>query len=327
LKILSPKEPVSSLAQTGISVDRISYFYGRKQILKSINFQALPGEVCVILGSNGAGKTTLMRLITGYYLPAEGHVWVGDIDMTRSPLQGKSLIGYLPENFPTYPNLTVQEFLKWSLVLKTRVKDQQAECDRVLDCVGLVAEKRKRIGKLSKGMRQRLSLAASLLGNPPFLVLDEPTSGLDPVQIRQVRNLIRDLKGNRTVLLSTHILAEAAQVADRVVILSAGQVLASGRPQELENAYLGDEVVYRVAFRGERKDIQDRLAQAHQLQGWDWVETASGRQWYEIKVNQDFPEETLIKCLSDVDLKPLEFFRKQMRLEDLFFRAVTQEEA
>jgi len=309
----------------GVTIENVYHSYGKFQALKNINFQAYPGEVCAILGPNGAGKTTLMRLITGFFMPTEGNIWLSDVEMTKDPLKAKQLMGYLPERFPLYSYLTVNEFLRWCLDLRGFHGNHQDEVNRVLKTVKLEERIRSRIEKLSKGMRQRVALAQALLGDVPYLVLDEPTSGLDPKQILGMRDLIHSLKGTHTILISTHILAEAAQVADRIIILSEGRVVAKGKPEDLARAYLEGEMIYRLGFTGKKEEIESALKSLTITRSVEWVDVAGDRLHLELRVVANTDETTLFTALAKVKLKPFEFFRKDLKLEDVFVKAITQD--
>jgi len=309
----------------GIRVEDVSHSYGRTEVLRSVNFSADQGEVCAILGPNGAGKTTLMRVITGFFLPAKGRIWHGGVEITRDPLKAKRLIGYLPERFPLYSYLTVLEFLSWCFELRGFKGKKGEEIRKVLNVVGLEEKAKTRISKLSKGMRQRVALAQVLLGDSPFLILDEPTSGLDPNQIREMRTLISNLKGSRTILLSTHILAEAAQIADRIVILSGGRVIAAGKPKELAKTYLEGESVYRIGLKGKFDLIESKLKKISHIRSFELIDSTEGSYQMELRVGSQANEEALLKDLVEEELRPFEFFKKQLKLEDIFIKAITQD--
>jgi len=309
----------------GIRAENLSHFYSGVPVLKNISFTAEKGEVCAILGPNGAGKTTLLRLVTGFFLPAEGHIWHSGVEMTRHPLKAKRLIGYLPEQFPLYPYLTVYEFLSWCLGLRHFKGSRKQEIHRVLHQVDMKEREGMRISKLSRGMSQRVGLAQALLGEPPFLILDEPTSGLDPGQIRAMRDLIMHLKGSRTILLSTHILAEAAQVADRIIILSEGQIIASGKPKELAKAYLEGEIVYRISVKGPLQSIETKLKTLSKVQAYDLVDGSEDYLHFELRLEPNVSGEVMLKELTQQGIQPVEFYKKELKLEDIFMRALTQE--
>ncbi len=327
MKIQTPLVNTVPLAEGGLRVERVTHYYGTTCALRSVSLEAAKGEVCAILGPNGAGKTTLMRLITGYFLPLDGHIWLGPHELTKNPLQAKHFLGYLPEYFPLYPHLTVREFLMWCLSLRRFKGKKKEEVVRVLKLVDLLDRINSRISKLSRGMRQRLGLAQALLGDPAYLILDEPSSGLDPAQIRGMRELIAGIKQDRTIILSTHILAEAAQISDRIVILSEGQVIASGRPRELESAYLHGESIYRIGIRGDIRRIEEVLPSLPYTVSFEMVSSMVDHHRFELRVQPDISSEMILEALGRAGLVPFEYYRKELKLEDIFFKAVTEEAA
>ena len=215
-----------------IIVQNISKNFGKIEALKSISFEIGKGEIVGFLGKNGAGKTTLMRILTSYLPPTSGKVLIAGLDVERNPLAIRRKIGYLPENPPLYPNMTVREYLKFAARLKDiPVRDTKARIDKVLDDCRLLYVQNRTIAHLSKGYKQRIGIAQAIIHEPEVLILDEPTSGLDPVQIQQVRKLIKDIEHKRIVLLSTHILSEIEQIARRILIINRGELIKD-RPLE-----------------------------------------------------------------------------------------------
>ena len=227
-------------------------YAGRVTALEAVSFEAQPGEVLGFLGPNGAGKTTAMRICTGYLRPTSGSVEVCGVDVATDPLAARARLGYLPESVPLYPEMRVDEYLAYRAALKgVAHRDRRARIDEALAAVALAPERRRVIGQLSKGYRQRVGLADALLHRPDVLILDEPTDGLDPNQRRDVLDLIARLGRERTVVLSTHILPEVESVCGRVVILDRGRVIAHGRPAELVEA----DRDLRLVVRGDRDAI------------------------------------------------------------------------
>ena len=217
-----------------ISVTHLSKKYGSFIAVNDLSFDVPQGEVLGFLGPNGAGKTTTMRMITGYLPPSNGRISIGGFDLYDRPIQAKRLIGYLPENPPVYPEMTVRRYLRYVAVLKDVPPSRVASAvDRAIDKARLAEVADKRIGKLSKGFKQRVGLAQAIVHEPKVLILDEPTSSLDPKQRAEVRELIAGLKGDHTVVLSTHILPEVSEVADRVFIINRGNVMAVDTPANL----------------------------------------------------------------------------------------------
>lgn len=208
-------------------------FHGRT-VVDGLDFQLERGEILGFLGPNGAGKTTTMRMLTGYLPPTSGRVLVAGLDVADDPVAARRRIGYMPENVPLYTDMRVKEYLHFRAELKGLAgKTMRVRVGEVMDRCGLTDVRRRRIGNLSKGYRQRIGLADAIVHEPDLLILDEPTNGFDPNQILQVRHLIRELAGKHTILLSTHILAEVEQTCDRVIILDEGKIKAMDTPAAL----------------------------------------------------------------------------------------------
>jgi len=221
-----------------IQVKDLSKNYGSFQALSEISFQARRGEILGFLGPNGAGKTTTMRILTGYMPPTAGSAQVAGFDVIDDSLEVRKRVGYLPETVPLYPELSAKEYLTFMGSLR-RVPDLDDRVDEVLTEVGLQDRAESYAGNLSKGLRQRLGLAQALLHQPEVLILDEPTIGLDPAQVIGVRDLIREVGADRTVMLSTHILSEAQQICDRVLIINQGRIVAEDTPNNLQAQLAG----------------------------------------------------------------------------------------
>lgn len=217
-----------------IQVHNLSKSYGTVQALRDVNFQINDGEIVGLLGPNGAGKTTIIKTLTGYLEPDEGDVFINGLDVVTQLQEVQAHIGYLPENTPVYPELTVQAYLK--LMADLRLVPPSEQRERIAEAVyatHLADRLTQPIGQLSKGLRQRVGLAQAIIHKPKLLILDEPTVGLDPTQIVEIRNLIRRLSQHSTILFSTHILSEVEALCDRVLILMNGEVRADARISEL----------------------------------------------------------------------------------------------
>ncbi|MBC8099605.1 MAG: ABC transporter ATP-binding protein [Armatimonadetes bacterium] len=226
-----------------IDVQQLTKQYGAFSALKGISFSAQPGEILGILGPNGAGKTTTMRILTGFMPPTSGTATVAGFNVSRDSLEVRRRVGYLPERVPVYPDMTVEGYVRFWAKLRG-VPDAGGATRRVLERVNLYDRRHLLIRKLSKGMRQRLGLAQALVHNPQVVILDEPTIGIDPQQVIEVRQSVRALAQEHTVLFSTHILSEAEQVCDRVVIINHGEVIAEGRPDALRQQLYPGEHLY-----------------------------------------------------------------------------------
>jgi ABC-2 type transport system ATP-binding protein len=217
-----------------IEVEKLTKAYGPVKALNGVSFRVEPGEIVGLLGPNGAGKTTTMKILTGYLQPDEGTVTINGLDVLTHTRQVQAQIGYLPENAPLYPELTVQGYLKMVADLRQVPRGEQLEhISEAVVAAGLSEHLTRPIGQLSKGYRQRVGLAQAILHRPRLLILDEPTLGLDPTQIVEVRRLIRRLADRSTILFSTHILSEVEALCDRAIILLNGQVRADARLSEL----------------------------------------------------------------------------------------------
>ncbi len=237
-----------------IEVDNLIKRYGSIEAVKGITFSAEPGQVTGFLGPNGAGKTTTMRMLTGYLPPTDGRATVAGYDVFNENMKVRENVGYLPENVPLYRDMTARGYLQYIGEIRG-VRHTRRRADETLDRVGLLDRGNSRIRNLSKGMRQRVGLASVLLHDPAVIILDEPTIGLDPLQVEALRGLIQELGRDHTVLFSTHILAEAEQVCDKVVIVNKGEVVAAGAPGALRvDLESGGRILVRVDGPGTEDD-------------------------------------------------------------------------
>ncbi len=241
-----------------IQTEGLTKFYGNHPAVQGLTFDAASPEILGFLGPNGAGKTTTMRILAGYMPPSEGRAQVAGFDVVDQSIEVRRRVGYLPETVPLYPDLSVTEYLRYMGSLR-RVAALDDRIETVLDQVGLIERSDSYIGNLSKGLRQRVGLAQALLHEPPVLILDEPTIGLDPGQIIEVRNLIQGLGRERTVLLSTHILSEAQQLCDRVLIINKGRIVAEDTPANLQAKLAGAEQL-RLRFGNPDRSLVQTLA-------------------------------------------------------------------
>jgi ABC-2 type transport system ATP-binding protein len=228
-----------------IQVEGLTKDYGSRRAIDDLSFNAEKGEILGFLGPNGAGKTTTMRILCGYMPPTSGVARVAGFDVVEQSLDVRRRVGYMPETVPLYPDMTVFEYLKFMADLH-RVPNAEERVEEVLELVHMEERAEGYIANLSKGMRQRVGLGQALLHQPEVLILDEPTIGLDPVQIVEVRNLIRELGQERTVLLSTHILSEAQQVCNRVLIINKGRIVVEDTPERLSARVMGAQ---RIALK------------------------------------------------------------------------------
>jgi len=227
-----------------ISVSNLTKKYQTQRAVDNINFEVKTGEVLGFLGPNGAGKTTTMKIITGYMAPTDGDAKINGISVLEDPGKVKRLIGYLPESNPLYQDMLVLEYLYFIAELQNVPKNKiQSRIAEMVKVCGLNVEKHKKISELSKGYKQRVGLAQALIHDPEILILDEPTTGLDPNQIVEIRNLIREIGREKTVILSTHILPEVEATCDRILIINEGRIVADGTSESLRKQAQGQEVL------------------------------------------------------------------------------------
>ena len=265
-----------------IEVRNLTKRYGPTVAVDNVSFDAKSGEVLGFLGPNGAGKTTTMRILTCYLSADEGTVKVAGYDVFEESFEVRKRIGYLPESAPLYTDMGVIDYLKFIAEIRDIPKSQRSQRIKdVVDICGLEKMIQKDIGELSKGYRQRLGLAQSLIHDPPILVLDEPTSGLDPNQIIEIRNLIREIGKEKMIIFSTHILSEVSATCGRILIINDGQIVANGTPDELAGRAQGEEVVH-ISIRGPREEIEAKLEELSIVSDFKRVESDDGVCGYQI---------------------------------------------
>ena len=217
-----------------IKVKNLSKAFDRKFVVNDISFSSSQGQIICFLGPNGAGKSTTMRMITGFLTPTQGEVYINGINLLQNPVAAKKKFGYLPEGAPSYPDMKVYDFLKFIASIRGYTGNKLYEViDQVISKVNLEEVLNKQIDKLSKGFKRRVGLAQAILHDPPILILDEPTDGLDPNQKHEVRELIKSMSKDKVIILSTHILEEVEAVCSRIIVISAGKIIADGTPLEL----------------------------------------------------------------------------------------------
>ena len=311
-----------------IEVQHLTKRYGRVTAVDDLTFRAERGEILGFLGPNGAGKTTTMRILTGYMPATEGKAVVAGFDVFEQPIEAKRRTGYLPETPPLYPEMTVREYLQFVARIKTKGMSSSERKTRVEESM-----RRARVddmanrhcGKLSKGYRQRVGLAQAILHNPEVLILDEPTAGLDPKQIIETRQLIKELAGTHTIVLSTHILPEVSQTCDRVVIINKGRVVAIDTPANLTARLQGSETMYlQVDAAGQ--DASPALRAIPGVLGLSVAETHNGVVAYEIESERgrDIRRE-LARTVVSNNWGLLELRPTRMSLEEIFLSLTTEE--
>ena len=307
------------MADTLIQVENLSRYYQNHRAVNQLSFTLSAGEVLGFLGPNGAGKSTTMQVISGNLAPSEGAVSIAGHDIIEAPRNAKRQLGYLPEHPPLYRNACVDEYLRYCARLHGIPRNGvTAAVDRVKARCGLVDNGRRLIGNLSKGYQQRVGIAQAIIHDPPVVILDEPTVGLDPIQIREIRDLIRSLGSERSVLLSTHILSEVQATCDRVQIIRAGELIYNASTEALEH---GHEASFRVALRTEVG-----ISQLAAVAGVDHAERLDeGR--YRIVFTTDTGPDALVTTAVENGWGLYELVPEQQSLEDLFIELTREHEA
>lgn len=305
-----------------IVVEKITKTYGPQKAVDKLSFRVNTGEVLGFLGPNGAGKTTTMKAISCFLTPEEGDILVGGISTTKNLDEVKKHIGYLPENNPLYQDMGVVDYLRFVAELQgipsSEIRERINEMIRIC---GLKAEKHKKIRELSKGFRQRVGLAQALIHDPEVLILDEPTTGLDPNQIVEIRELIKRIGKEKTVLLSSHILAEVEATCDRILIISNGRIVADGTSDELRKQAQGNEILHVQIQGGDRNEVYLALKNLPTVQ---WVDFADDSpESYQLQSRDDAQS---AKAIFDLCVSKNWYISKlipiETKLEDVF-REVT----
>ena len=303
-----------------IKVSGLTKDYGARRAINNLTFDAQQGEIVGFLGPNGAGKTTTMRILTGYMPPTDGEAIVAGYNVVEESLEVRKRVGYLPETVPLYTDMVVFDYLKFMGELR-KIPKVDDRVDEVLEMVGLSDRANGFIGNLSKGMRQRVGLAQALMHRPEVLILDEPTIGLDPGQVVEVRNLIREIGKERTVLLSTHLLNEAQNICDRVLIINKGKIVAEDTTENLQARLIGAErVVLKV--RGEADDLAKTIKTVKGVQGVETKEDGSVE--FEFVSGKDVRPEVAKQVIKSgyelIEMRPL-----GMSLEEIFLELTGSE--
>ncbi len=241
-----------------VKVEHLVKRYGTNYALNDVSFEIGEGEIVGLLGPNGAGKSTTMNILTGYLSSTSGAAYINGINILEHPIEAKKFIGFLPEQPPVYPDMTVREYLNFVYELKGCASEREKHLADIMGVVRLSDVKDRLIKNLSKGYRQRVGIAQALIGDPKLIVFDEPTVGLDPKQILEVRNLIRTLSKTHTVILSTHILAEVQAVCERIIIINHGKIIADERTEDITKT-ITDGFRYQVKIVGPQRDVLSAL--------------------------------------------------------------------
>jgi ABC-2 type transport system ATP-binding protein len=312
-----------------IDVEHLSKTYGSTTAINDVTFQAEPGEILGLLGPNGAGKTTTMRILAGYLPASHGTARVAGYEVHESPMAVRRRIGYLPETPPLYTDMTVEDYLNFVARIKgVAAGDRATKISSAIERCNLQEKRKVIIRKLSKGFRQRVGIAQAIVHDPPAIILDEPTVGLDPRQIIEVRNLIKNLAGQTTVILSTHILPEVSMTCDRVAIINKGRVVSSGTPEDLM-LQLSGGMRYELEVEGDRSSITEQLQRVVDLKELHWLaadELPAQRHRLRVstETNPDFGKQLAAALVSE-SVGLYEMRKVGASLEDVFLQLTTEE--
>ncbi|WP_058485852.1 ABC transporter ATP-binding protein [Defluviitalea phaphyphila] len=309
-----------------IEVLNLSKSYGPIDAVKDISFSLKKGEILGFLGPNGAGKSTTMNMLCGLLVPDKGKIKINDIDLLEYPKKAKRHIGYLPEIPPLYPEMTVIEYLLFCCELKKISKNKQDEVIRVMKLSGTYDVKNRLIKNLSKGYKQRLGIASALIGDPDVLIFDEPTVGLDPNQIREIRNMIKSLSKNHSIILSSHILPEVNALCDRIIIMNKGEISAIDTPKNLSLS-LQNVSQLLVEIEGPKEDVLYTLSSIKGVLSVEIVETINDKLYtYKIEGKKDIDvRRPIFYALADAKMPILKMEVKNMSLEDVFLKITLNE--
>jgi ABC-2 type transport system ATP-binding protein len=310
-----------------ITASNLSKYFGSTRALNDISFEVKKGEVLGFLGPNGAGKTTTMRVLTCYHPADTGTATIAGFDVFENPLEVKKLIGYLPENNPLYMDMGIVDYLEFIAHIRAIPSSKKRkQIKHVIELCGLRGELQKDIGELSKGFRQRVGLAQALLHDPAILIMDEPTIGLDPTQIIEIRELIKKIGKEKTIILSSHILPEVSATCDRIIIINRGEIVGSGTPEEMALSAKAGEITY-ITIRGPLQEVQEKLNTLEKIQEIIYLAgKESELNQFEIKsaVGIDVREE-LFFLVAQNGWSLTELYQKTANLEDIFLQLTMNE--
>lgn len=295
-----------------VIVQNLTKVYGEQKAIDQISFEAKEGEVLGFLGPNGAGKTTTMKILTSFIPQTEGKAEVCGFDVETHPMEVRKHIGYLPEHNPLYKDMYVKEYLGFVAGLH-KVKNASQRVGEMIEKTGLEQEQKKLIGALSKGYRQRVGLAQAMLHNPKVLILDEPTSGLDPNQLVEIRNLIKQLGKEKTVIFSTHIMQEVQAICDRVLIINKGNLVADDPIEQLQARMTGEAIV-TVEFL--QKDVSAK--QLNKIKGVNSVKKMPNQRWQLAADQKNDIRPAVFQFAVDHQLTLLEMHKEVFSVEDVF---------
>ncbi len=309
-----------------IEIKNLTKAYGAKKAVDNISFTVNRGEILGFLGPNGAGKTTTMNIITGYNGATAGSVTVDGFDTVENPMECRRRIGYLPELPPLYMDMTVSEYLNFVFDLKAPKVNRREHLDGIMDTVKIIDVKDRLIKNLSKGYKQRVGIAQALIGNPEILILDEPTVGLDPKQIIEIRNVIKELGKDRTVILSSHILPEVSAICERVIIINKGKIMAIDTPENLSKALSRDNRLM-IRVEGSAEDIEKAL---NSVEGISYIEALGQKEegTYDYIIEAETESDirkNVFSALAGAELPILMSKTMGLSLEEVFLQLTTDE--
>lgn len=307
-----------------IEVKNVTKKYGKVVAVDNISFTINEGEIVGLLGPNGAGKSTTMNMLTGFIEQTEGEIVIDGYNMLRKPKKAKKEIGYMPEGVPLYTDLTVKEFVTYMAEIKNVDKKTRKEkVQKIIEQTGLKDVEKKLIRNLSRGYKQRVSMAGALVGEPKILILDEPTVGLDPKQITEIRNLIKELGKTHTVILSSHILSEVSQICNKVIIINKGKIVAIDTPEKLEEKVSNKNCIYITVEDTENKmeNIKEKIKEITKLELLQNNEDGTKQYMIESKEEIDL-RKTLFTELAKENITIFEMKKADSTLEDAFMKLI-----
>ena len=302
-----------------INVEHLTKYYGGKIAVDDISFSVSKGEVVGFLGPNGAGKSTTMNIITGCLSSTSGQCKIDGIDIIENPNEAKKRIGFLPEQPPLYYDMNAREYLNFIYDLKKCTLSRNKHLDEIIDVMGLGEMQYRLIGQLSKGFKQRVGIAGALVSNPPIMIFDEPTIGLDPRQIIEIRDLIRTLGKDHTIILSTHILPEVQAVCDRIIIIDRGKLIADQRTDEI-NALADENRKFTIRIIGSKNEVLSFLRKTEGAAKVEFMSTGKdGSSLYMVQCKKGYDlRKTLFYALAEKKWPVIELNNVGASLEDIF---------
>ena len=307
-----------------IELKNVTKKYGNFVAVDDVSFKIEEGEIIGLLGPNGAGKSTTMNMITGFIEQNEGDIIIDGYNMLKKPKKAKKEIGYMPEGVPLYTDLTVKEFINYMAELKkVNRKERKEKVDKIIEQTGLKDVEKKLIKNLSRGYKQRTSLAGALVGEPKILILDEPTVGLDPKQITEIRALIKELGKTHTVILSSHILSEVSQICNKVIIINKGKIVAIDTPQNLENKVSTNNSIYLTVEDPENKieDVKNKIEDITSIKLIATNEDGTKNYVVETKENKDI-RKIIFTEFAKENITIYEMKKQDATLEDAFMQLI-----